>query len=579
YASAVQFVIGPEATDAEQNVLINKVRPYSVIIFAVYESPAYLNSTFTKIQQLIARVSEDKKAIVTLFGSAGFLASFHRVPCLLWSMSSSALAQQTISSVIFGGEKISGTLPYSFSHEYCYNDGLEIAHPICFKYTAAEDAEIDGARLYKIDSIVDFAINAGAFPGCQVFFARHGKVFYNKSFGTHTYDGKQKVKNTDLYDLASVTKVVTTLALMSLYDKRKINLDTTLIYYFNDLDKNARGKKVRNSKLNNVRLSELLTHRSGLPEGLPVGLFISPEYALKMMGKQTEHASDTVSQEYQGGENGDHLFVNGIDTSIFNTNGDSLWNYLFSNMKKPEYTVEVAKNMFLRTIVTDSLWQLAKQTWIRPDKGYLYSDLNLYLVMKVVEKAAEMPLDKYLDQVYLALLNLTRMGFNPLKKFKSEEIVPTEQDNYFRKQLIHGYVHDPMAALLGGIGGNAGMFSNAHDLGVLMQLLLNKGRYGGTIYLSEKTVALFTSAQNGTYRGLGFDRKGKPDAKMLAPGASLSTFGHTGFTGTCVWADPENELVFVFLSNRVCPTSSNQKINNYRIRQNIQQVVYDAMIE
>jgi len=196
----------------------------------------------------------------------------------------------------------------------------------------------------------------------------------------------------------------------------------------------------------------------------------------------------------------------------------------------------------------------------------------------VVEKVAKTQLEKYLDQAFFALLNLKRIGFHPLEKYEKNEIVPTEDEKYFRKQLIHGYVHDPMAAMCGGVGGNAGLFSNAHDLGVLMQMLLNKGTYGGTRFLAEKTVDLFTSPQKGTYRGLGFDRKGRADAKMVAPGASLSTYGHTGFTGTCVWVDPENNLVYVFLSNRVNPKNSNQKINTYRVRQNVQQIVYDAIL-
>jgi CubicO group peptidase (beta-lactamase class C family) len=214
---------------------------------------------------------------------------------------------------------------------------------------------------------------------------------------------------------------------------------------------------------------------------------------------------------------------------------------------------------------------------LRKSKNYLYSDMNFYLVMKIIEAAAKTTIDKFLSQCFYTPLNLRYICYNPLDTFKTEQIVPTEEEKIFRKQLIHGYVHDPTAALLGGISGNAGVFSNAEDLGILMQMLLNKGAYGGRRFLSEETVDLFTSAQEGVYRGLGWDHQTQAGMKMIAPGASVETYGHTGFTGTCVWVDPENEIVYVFLSNRVHPKSSNQKINSMHIRQKVMQVIYDAI--
>ena len=582
YADIPRFTMAPDASDAAIAAIQNKLKAFSLLLINVCQHPAYLKPGCPdKINKLIHALSTKQPSVVSVFGDEAFLAMFDRAPCMLWSGSDISTAQQTVAQIIFGGQKVAGDLPFSVSAEFCFNDGLSIGNAIRFKYTSAEDAGVDGSRLYKIDSIVASAIELGAFPGCQVFVARCGKVFLNKSYGSHTYGNKEeKVKNTDLYDIASVTKVAaTTLALMSLYDKGKIRLDTTLNYYFDDIDKNASGKKVRISKLNYITLRDLLTHRSGLPEGLPIGLFISPKHALAMLKKRLESqseeaaANDTLSGDKEQG------FYADIDTSLIHADRDSLLKYIYSGTKKPDYGIQIANNLYLRNSIVDSLWQLAKQTSMRKSKNYLYSDMNLYLVMKVVEKVAKATLDEYLDETFYKPLGLKRTGFNPLDHFKKEDIAPTEDEKFFRRQLLCGYVHDPMAALLGGIGGNAGLFSSAHDLGVIMQLLLNRGTYAGTRYLSEKTVGLFTTAQAGTWRGLGFDRKAGSISKMIARRASLKTFGHTGFTGTCVWADPEYQLVFVFLSNRVNPKSTNQKINIYHVRQNIQQAVYEALVE
>ncbi|MEI6124357.1 MAG: serine hydrolase [Bacteroidota bacterium] len=581
YATIQSIQLNFAASDASIDAIQARLKPYSAVIISVFEDALFMNpERIKKLQTLIITVTSKQPAILVVYGDMQFLSNFTRTPCMLWSYSPCPMAQQTVAQIIFGGDVTNSCLPYSCSQEFCSNDGLAIKNAIRFKYTTAEDAGVDGSKLYKIDSIAQSAIRLGAFPGCQVFFARNGKVFFNKSYGTHTYDKNEKVNNSDLYDIASVTKVAaTTIALMYLYDKGVIKLDSTLNFYFDDLDKNERGKKVRISKLNYITLRDLLTHKSGLPEGLPVGLFISPKRALAAMKKRLkEQARGKIENDTLKEQQEEQGYYTNIDTSLIRSDQDSLLKLIYSNTRMADYTIEIAKDLYLRNGIVDSLWQLAKQTSMRKSKNYLYSDMNLYLVMKVVEKVAKMPLDKFMEQSFFKVLNLCRIGFNPLNQFRKEEIAPTEAETFFRKQLIRGYVHDPMAALLGGIGGNAGLFSNAHELGVLMQMLLNKGTYGGIRFFSDNTVTLFTSAQNGTYRGLGFDRKGKTDAKMIARGASLKTFGHTGFTGTCIWVDPEYKLVYVFLSNRVHPKSSNQKINNYHIRQNIQQVVYEAMV-
>jgi CubicO group peptidase (beta-lactamase class C family) len=361
---------------------------------------------------------------------------------------------------------------------------------------------------------------------------------------------------------------------MALYDRGQIRLDSTLNYYFDDLDKNAGGKKVRNSKLNYISLRELLTHRSGLPEGLPVGLFINPLKALEMIRIQQE--KQALADSMNADEEANVYEV--IDTNLLKASSDSLLKYIYGKEKDKIYNIEIAENMWMRESIADSLWQLAKQSWMRKGKKYLYSDLNMYLAMKVAEKVSGKKLNEFLREVFFGPMNLGHICFYPRKYNKKENIVPTEDEQYFRKQLIRGYVHDPLAAIAGGNGGNAGLFSNAGDLGVLMQMLLNGGSYGGRQYLKEGTIQLFVKTQDGGWRGLGFDRKGGTESKMVAGGASPKTYGHTGFSGTCVWVDPEYAMVFVFLSNRIHPKSSNQKINSLRVRQNVQQLIYEAVI-
>jgi CubicO group peptidase (beta-lactamase class C family)/beta-glucosidase-like glycosyl hydrolase len=579
YSDVACFSITSTINEKSLETVVAKLKPYNTVLIAVYpvDKAIATHVVAEKLTAFLEKLKKQSKISVSVFGDKEMLAGLRGMPVLLWCGGSGKFFQEASAQAIFGGMPVMGRLPSSWSDRLCYNDGIYVPMATRLKYTIPEDAGLDRGDLSEIDNIVKSAIGNGAFPGCQVFCALKGKVIYNRAFGNHTYEKNENVRTTDLYDIASVTKVAaTTIALMTLYDKGKIKLDTTLEYYFDDLDKNASGKKVRIAKIKSLSLRELLTHRSGLPSGMPIGRFISPAWALKQIRlaqkrAESEALQDTTEQAEESVYNFD------IDTNQVNLDADSLYKYIYSKTKKPEYSLEIADKMFMRNTIVDSIWQLAKQVGVRKSKNYLYSDMNLYLVMKVVESSSKQQLDDYLDKVVYGPLNLRNTCFNPLQNYKKERIIPTEDEKIFRKQLIHGYVHDPLAALNAGIGGNAGLFSSAHDLGILMQMMLNGGTYGGIRFFNEKTVELFTSVQEGTYRGLGWDHQTSSGAKMIARSASPSTYGHTGFTGTCVWVDPEIGLVYVFLSNRVCPRSSNQKINGTAIRQRVQQVVYNAI--
>jgi|GEM_PF-70850 len=575
-ASMNHFTISPQASAAEFSVLQSRLAPYTTLIVAVFSDPR-LALKAKEINAFMHRLEPGKRMIVVHFGRAESLALLDRFPVMIQSFSDDAVSQSFAAQAIYGGIPLPGHLPLTCSNVFCYGDGVYLPHQTRIKYSIPEEIGIPSSALQRIDSIIKGAIRAEAFPGCQVFISCKGQMVLDKAYGSHTYDQDQEVKTGDLYDLASVTKVAaTTLAIMSLYDAGKIRLDSTLDYYFRDLDKNSRGKKVRDSKLNYITVRQLMTHCSGLPSALPIARFISPKWYLAFMmeaerRRLEQETSDTlVAEEEQSPE-----WM--IDTSQMMMAEDSIFKWLFTREQDKEHKLQIGEDFFMRSVVVDSLWELSKQTAVRKSNAYLYSDMNFYLAMKIAETVAGIAIDKYVAEKFYRPMNLTHICYNPTKSFDKDHIVPTEEEKIFRKQLLQGYVHDPTAALLGGVSGNAGLFSNAHDLGILMQMLLNGGTYGGRRYLSEKTVREFTSVQNGGYRGLGWDHQTGSGLKMLAPSASRSTFGHTGFTGTCVWVDPENEIVFVFLSNRVHPTNTNQKINNLRVRQKIQQVIYDAL--
>jgi beta-N-acetylhexosaminidase len=577
YAEISHFLLNPLATEKEYQETTARLKPFQTLVVAVFSS-AEMAAAWPRINDLIRQSGKDRRLIVVHFGAMEGLAQLDRFPLMIHVHGQDKVSQNYAAQAIYGGFPLAGSLPYTCSQNFCFDDGVIIRKTTRIHYGMPEEGGVKKEALSTIDSIVDAAIRGGAFPGCQVFVARRGTQILNRAYGHHTYDRRQEVSTGDLYDLASVTKVAAgTLAIMALYDAGKIDLDTTLNFYFKDLDKNSKGKKVRDSRLNYITLKQIMIHHSGLPSALPIARFISPKWYLKYMmeleaKRLEENQNDTLVAEEQSPE-----WM--VDTSQLMMAEDSIFQWLFSKEADKDHKIQIGTDVYMRQAVIDSIWELAKMTAVRKNKTYVYSDMNFYLVMKVVESLTRGGFEKYLREKFFHPLKLGTMCFNPRKHFDEDRIVPTEEEKIFRKQLIHGFVHDPTAALLGGVSGNAGLFSNARDLGILMQMVLKGGTYGGRRYLSEKTVKLFTSVHEPGYRGLGWDHQTRSGQKMIAPSASPATYGHTGFTGTCVWVDPVNEIVFVFLSNRVHPKNTNQRINGMRVRQKVQQAVYDALTE
>jgi len=535
YTQVDHFTI-KELESKKNEKLLDTLRSYNTIIVSIHKSnktpwKSYKIGSGTK--DMISNLAMRNKVILTVFANPYSLIDFQaaeKVDALIMGYQNSVYANRGAAQVIFGGIGATGKLPVSVSEQFKVGAGIEVAPIQRFQYTVPEDVGILRGDLYEIDSIALKGITEGAYPGCQVFVAKRGKVIYNKSFGYHTYDKKREVQNSDIYDLASITKIAATLlAVMRLQDEGKFSLDSNLSAYLSDLipDSSAYG---------DLNLREILAHQSGLQAWVPF-------YIKTMRNKQ-------------------------LDSVIYSADSSNFYPY------------RVAEGIYINQHYPDIIYQRILRGPIK-EKEYRYSDLGYYFLKRIVEKQTGQPLNEYVANLY-AQLGMTTSGYYPRDRFPLERITPTENDKVFRKQLIHGDVHDPGAAMLGGVGGHAGVFSNANDLAKLMQLYLNKGVYGGKRYITDTTLAEFTKCQycadDENRRGAGFDKpvidgEGGPTCNCI----SYLSFGHSGFTGTIAWADPEQEIVYVFLSNRIYPDAENKKLLHLNIRTDIQQVIYNAL--
>lgn len=358
----------------------------------------------------------------------------------------------------------------------------------------------------------------------QILIAKDGKVVYDKSFGTQDKYSSKKVKWTDLYDVASVTKVTATLPLLMLaVGENKINLEQTL----GEIDAAA-----KNSNKSNLKIREVLAHQAGLKPWI------------------------------------------GFYNETVNVKNARLYLDYYSRKQDAEHQIKVTDNIFVITTIKDTIYEdIYKSPLGR--KSYEYSDLGYYIFKKKLEQDYQKDLNQLTQDKFYQTLGMYRTTYNPKDKFELEEIIPTEYDKTYRNQLVHGFVHDQGAAMMGGIAGHAGLFSNSIDLAKLMQMYLNGGEYGDEVYLKPEIIKEFTKQQySGNHRGAGFDKI----ISSLSKGPSAESFGHTGFTGTMVWADPKYNIVYIFLSNRVNVGVEPNNLSIKKVRENIRQVIYDAIL-
>ena len=462
-----------------------------------------------------------KNIIISLFGSSDALIkiNFPSVP-IVWSQRTSTIANFYNAQVICGGVGINNKLKITLSPFYRVNMGFTTAK-IRLQYTVPEAAGINSNNLLPIDNIANEMIQNRAAPGCVVLVVKDGKVILNKAYGYHTYERQIPEKITDIFDLASMTKIsATTMETMQLYDQGKLLLDSTLGYYLPQTRKTNKG---------DIKVRDILLHQAGL----------IPDISTFELIKPTDYTVDSSA-----------LFPTKVNDKYF---------------LRKDYFKEV-------------MWPQMLNSPLKTKGQYVYSDLSMCLMQQIIETISATPENNYVQQQIYNPLGLQTAGFLPLWRFTTKEIVPTEDEQVYRHALLNGYVHDPTAALMGGVAGHAGLFANANDIAILYQMMINRGTYGGSNYIKPETVDLFTSKQSSiSRRGLGFDRW-DPDTAKHYPSklASSFTYGHTGFTGTCVWVDPKYNLIYIFLSNRVNPFIST-KLLNLSIRPRIQDVIYDAI--
>ena len=436
-------------------------------------------------------------------------------------------AERAVAQIIFGALNSDGRLPVSISDLLDRGYGLKTGSLNRLKYGYPEEVGIDRADLVAIDSIAKKAIEEKATPGCQVLVAKNGMVIYQKSFGFHTYEKNHLVTNYDLYDIASITKIGATLPMvMEMYEAGKLNLDDPLVHFL---------PEVKGTNKDSLTIREILSHQAGLEAWIP-------------------------------------FYVNSLKDQRPNPE-------FYSDHRSTQFPLQVAEKLFISRAYTDTIYQAIYKSPLGKKK-YKYSDLGYYLLKKIIENEYRKPLSILVKEKYYDPLGAYTLGYQPKENFQKSEIIPTEYDKYFRYQLVHGYVHDQGAAMLGGVGGHAGLFTNANDLAKLMQMYLNGGTYNNQTFFQSITLEEFTRCQfceDENRRGIGFD---KPQLEGPGPACdctSKASFGHTGFTGTIAWVDPEHELVYIFLSNRINPSAENRKLISGNYRTKIQEVIYNAL--
>ena len=460
------------------------------------------------------------------------IKSFNNLESILVAYQNSVIAQKIAAQTIFGAIDAKGVLPVSIKNKFPEGTSISTKNLKRLQYSIPESVGMSSVKLQRIDSVANFVLEKKMSPGLQILVARHGVVVYEKSFGFHTDKKNNSVKSTDVDDVASLTKILASLPMMiKAEEDKKIKLTSTVKSIL---------PAFKNSNKDTLTVLEILSHYGRLKAWIPF-------YKLTQ----------------------DSITKNNLKE-------------FYSQSKSKKFSIKVADNLYLNNSYKDSIYKFIRDSEQRIEAGYKYSDLGYYLFKEVLEKKYKSSLDDLVQEQFYKPLGANRMTYLPLNKLDKSSIVPSEKDTYYRNQLLHGYVHDMGAAMLGGVAGHAGLFANANDVAKMMQLYLQKGYYGGKRYFKKETFDKFNKryySEKKVRRGLGFDKPQlDPEIKATCGCVSDESFGHSGFTGAYTWADPESEILYVFLSNRVFPTMENYGLVDEDIRTKIQQIIQDAIL-
>ena len=519
---------------ASVGLLVSSLKDkYGLVVIGIHNysrRPANQFGISNAAYQLINQVQSQMPSITFVFGNPYAIKNITaNAANLVACYEDDAITQQAAADVLQGKITPKGKLPVTISNELRFGTG--IIKNTYFPFVSPESVGLQSTVLNQIDSIANDAIKKHAAPGCVVLVAKDGKVAFEKSYGYTNYDSIEPVNNNMMYDLASVTKVsATTVSVMKLYENGQLDINKTLGDYL---------PWVKGSDKENIQLKNLLLHQAGLVAYIPF-------YA---------ETIDKTGQPLQA-------FYSHADTGNF--------------------SIRVAEDLYMRNDWRDTMYRRMVTSKLGEPNKYLYSDNDFIFLGKVVEAITGKPLQDYVKETFYQPLGMATTTFLPRNYFPVNTIAPTEYDKKWRQQLLRGDVHDPGAAMFGGVAGHAGLFSNAYDLAQLYQMLLNGGEMNGVRYLKKETIDKFTAySSNVSRRGLGFDKPEKDNVTRKDPypslSASPSTFGHTGFTGTCVWVDPAYNLIYIFLSNRVTPDGENNTLLKMNVRSNIQEIIYKAI--
>lgn len=535
YANTQHFSIDRDAKKAMCDSIEKKLSAYNLIVIHINNtnnSPAKNFGMTDNMHALLNNIISKNKTVVNVSANAymlGRIDILKNADAIFLSYEDNSYTQAVVPQIMFGSMGCNATLPVTASPYFKRGMGVTLHEQGKIKYGIPEELGLNSYDFRAIDSIAKYGMKEKAYPGCQVAIIKNGLMIYQKSFGYHTYENKQAVINSDIYDLASVTKIAaSTAVLMKMVEEKKVNLDNPICFYLPELE---------NSNKQNIVIREMMVHQAGLRDWIP--------FWQRTMTKG----------QYKP--------------------------FIYSTTQNDSFPTRVANNLFIAKNYTDSIYKMIIASELKEVGKYKYSDLGYYFIKKIAEQQFAMPLDEYLSKNIYQPMGLYSMGYKPRNRFDLNKIIPTEYDIRFRKQLVHGDVHDQGAAMLGGVGGHAGLFSNANDLAILMQMYLQKGEYAGKRYLDSAVVREFTKCQYciDNRRGVGFD---KPETNSdkdspVCDCVSYLSYGHTGFTGTITWVDPAKDLVYVFLSNRVYPDADVNKLAKLGIRSKIQQVIYNAI--